>query len=92
MAADLVLGRDLRALGAEGLRVDGRSILNGWVAGRGQAERDQGRLRHEFDAVGEFIVKVGQGDPGAPIPELLIDASIVGAGGLRPRSERRDTA
>src|SRR6202044_484032 len=88
MAADLVLGGDLCPLGAEGLRVDCGSELYGWVTGCGQTKLEQGGLRHEFDAIGKFVMKIGQGDAGAAVPELLIDTSIVSARGLRP--DRRD--
>ena len=40
-------------------------------------------MRHEFHSIGKFVVKVGQGNAGAAIPKLLIDASIVSSGGLR---------
>ncbi len=61
ITADLVLSGDLRALGAEGLGVDRRSILHRGVAGGRQPESQQSRLGNEFHPVGKFVVEVGHG-------------------------------
>ena len=77
MASKLVLGLEFHALRTKGGRIQIRSA---------KGERRQVRSRdtklykaclwHIFDIVGEFVVEVGNAEPGAPVHDLLVDAAI----------------